>query len=59
VANIQAEGEEVFATSILTGWSNNNIGITWLEQVFDWYTKQKARNGRDWRLLILNGYAST
>jgi hypothetical protein len=26
--------------------------------VFDWYTKQKARNGRDWRLLILDGHAS-
>jgi hypothetical protein len=26
--------------------------------VFDWYTKQKARNGRDWRLLILDSHVS-
>jgi hypothetical protein len=58
VANIQAEGEGVFATSTPTGWSNNDIGIAWLEQVFDRYTKQKARNGRDWRLLILDSYTS-
>jgi hypothetical protein len=41
-----------------TGWSNNDVGLAWLEQVFDCYTKQKARYGRDYRLLILDGYGS-
>jgi hypothetical protein len=32
--------------------------LAWLEQVFERCTKQKARLGRDWRLLILNGHGS-
>jgi hypothetical protein len=44
-----------FATSP-SGWSNNDLGLAWLEQVFDQGTKKKAR--RRWRLLILDGHAS-
>jgi hypothetical protein len=39
-----------------SGWTNNDIGLAWLEQVFDCFTKAKAR--RKYRLLILDGYGS-
>jgi hypothetical protein len=46
----------IFATSSPTGWSNDDIGLAWLVQVFDRYTKEKA--GRSWRLLLLDGHGS-
>jgi hypothetical protein len=49
---------DVFIASSLSGWTNDNIGLAWLERVFDRCTKQKARHGRDWRLLILDGHGS-
>jgi hypothetical protein len=55
VEDIKAGEHEVFVSSSPTGWSNNDIGLAWLEQVFDRYTKQ--RSGR-WRLLILDGHGS-
>jgi hypothetical protein len=55
VEEIEAGKHEVFITSSPTGWSNDNVGLAWLEQVFDRYTKQ--RSGR-WRLLILDGRGS-
>jgi hypothetical protein len=39
-----------------TGWTNNEIGLAWLKQVFNRFTKAKAR--RKYRLLILDGYGS-
>jgi hypothetical protein len=39
-----------------SGWTNNNIGLAWLKQVFDRSTKLKA--GRSYRLLILDGHGS-
>jgi tRNA(Leu) C34 or U34 (ribose-2'-O)-methylase TrmL len=39
-----------------TGWSNDEMGLDWLKNVFDRYTKTKARNS--WRMLILDGYGS-
>ena len=56
VANIEARKHEVFVASSPSGWSNNDVGLAWLEQVFDRFTKQKAR--RAWRLLILDGHGS-
>jgi hypothetical protein len=53
VEDIEAGKHEVFVTSSPTGWSNDNVGLAWLEQVFDRCTKQ--RSGR-WRLLILDGH---
>ncbi|EFQ89769.1 hypothetical protein PTT_13837 [Pyrenophora teres f. teres 0-1] len=47
---------EVFLSNSVTGWTNNELGIAWLEQVFDRSTKAKAR--RQWRLLILDGHGS-
>jgi hypothetical protein len=39
-----------------SGWTNNELGLAWLKQVFDRSTKPKAR--RSYRLLILDGYGS-
>jgi hypothetical protein len=55
VEDIKAGEHEVFVSSSPTGWSNDNVGLAWLEQVFDCYTKQQS--GR-WRLLILDGHGS-
>ncbi|KAF7572910.1 Membrane-bound metallopeptidase [Pyrenophora tritici-repentis] len=55
VEDIKAGEHDIFVSSSPTGWSNNNIGLAWLEQVFDRCTKQ--RSGR-WRLLILDGHGS-
>ena len=55
VEDIKAGEHEVFVLSSPTGWLNNDVGLAWLEQVFDRYTKQRL--GR-WRLLILNGHRS-
>ena len=41
-----------------TGWTNNDLGYEWLTTIFDRYTKQKARQGRDYRMLILDGHGS-
>jgi len=34
------------------------MGFSWLTTLFDVETKKKARNGRFWRLLILDGHGS-
>lgn len=47
-----------FLSSSPTGWTNIDVGLAWLEQVFNHRTKQKARPQREWRLLILDGYGS-
>jgi hypothetical protein len=39
-----------------SGWTNNELGLAWLKQVFDRSTKLKA--GRSYRLLILDGHGS-
>jgi hypothetical protein len=39
-----------------SGWTNNDIGLAWLKQVFDRSTKAKARSS--YRLLILDGHGS-
>jgi hypothetical protein len=55
VEDIKAGEHEVVVSSSPTGWSNDDVGLAWLEQVFDRYTKQ--RSGR-WRLLILDDHGS-
>jgi hypothetical protein len=56
VDEIEVGKHDVFITSSPTGWSNNDIGLAWLEQVFNRSTKRKA--GRSYRLLILDGHGS-
>ena len=56
VEDIKAGKHNVFITSLPSGWTNNDIGLAWLEQVFDRYTKAKAQ--RSYRLLIIDGHGS-
>jgi hypothetical protein len=39
-----------------SGWSNDDLGLAWLKEVFHKQTKEKAR--REYRLLILDGHGS-
>jgi hypothetical protein len=48
--------DRVYISSSPSGWTNNDIGLSWLKQVFDRYTRLKAEQG--YRLLILNSYRS-
>ncbi|KAF4287008.1 hypothetical protein CNMCM8689_001357 [Aspergillus fumigatus] len=45
-----------FFASSPSGWTNDKLGLAWLKDIFDRYTKEKAR--RRWRLLILDGHGS-
>jgi hypothetical protein len=58
VGDIDLQKHKVFTASSPSGWTNDNIGLGWLKDVFDRHTKAKARNGRDWRLLIVDGHGS-
>ena len=49
---------QCYFTSSPTGWTNDELGYQWLTNVFDRETKEKARRGRDWRLLIIDGHGS-
>jgi hypothetical protein len=48
--------DRVYISSSPSGWTNNEIGLSWLKQVFNRSTKEKA--GRSYRLLILDGHGS-
>jgi DDE superfamily endonuclease/Tc5 transposase DNA-binding domain len=50
--------QSCFFSSSPTGWTNDNLGYSWLTTLFDRETKAKARQGRDWRLLIVDGHGS-
>jgi hypothetical protein len=52
------EEHSCFFASLATGWTNDDLGFEWLIKVFDPETKKKACQGRDWQLLILDGYGS-
>jgi hypothetical protein len=56
VDEISEEKHQVFITSSDSGWTNDDLGLAWLRNVFDRSTKEKCR--RSWRLLILNGHGS-
>jgi hypothetical protein len=56
VEEIKPGVHSVLVSSSPTGWTNNEIGLAWLQQVFDRFTKAKAR--RKYRLLILDGHGS-
>jgi hypothetical protein len=42
VEDIKAGEHKVFVSSSPTDWSNDDVGLAWLEQVFDRYTKQRS-----------------
>lgn len=52
------EHQSAFFTTSETGWTSHQLGKEWLTGVFDRFTKAKARNGRDYRLLITDGHSS-
>jgi hypothetical protein len=56
VEEISPQEHSAFIASSPSGWSNNEIGVAWLKQVFDRCTREKAR--RSYRLLILDGHGS-
>jgi hypothetical protein len=56
VEDIKANEHSVHITSSPPGWTNNYIGLAWLEQVFDRHTKEKAR--QSYRLVILDRHGS-
>jgi hypothetical protein len=55
VEAIEAGEHSVHVSSSPSGWTNDEIAMAWLEQVFDRHTKGKS--GR-YRLLILDGHGS-
>jgi hypothetical protein len=56
VEAIDPEKHSVFVTSSPSGWTNNDIGLAWLKEVFERETRRKARSG--YRLLLLDGHGS-
>jgi hypothetical protein len=42
VNNLRANKDTLFVTSSPSGWSNKELGLAWLCDVFDRYTKKKA-----------------
>jgi hypothetical protein len=50
------DDHRVHFASSPSGWTNNDLSLAWLKQVFDRSTKLKA--GRSYRLLILDGHGS-
>jgi hypothetical protein len=55
VEDVTASDEAFFASSA-NGWSSNEFGLKYLEQVFQPHTQKKAGRGR--RLLIVDGHSS-
>ena len=47
---------DVHLTSSPSGWTSNDYGLSWLDEVFQRYTAAKAR--RAYRLLIVDGHGS-
>ena len=50
------EKYKCFFTLSPRGWTNNNLGYSWLVNIFDQEMKTKAR--WKWRLLIVDGHGS-
>jgi hypothetical protein len=56
VQDIEEGKHQVFLATAPSGWSNDDLGLAWIEQVFDWLTKEKARCC--YRLLIVDSHGS-
>jgi hypothetical protein len=56
VQDVEEKKHPVFLAMSPSGWSNDDLGLGWIEQVFDWLTKEKARCC--YRLLIVDGHGS-
>jgi hypothetical protein len=53
---VEAGKHPIFLGTSPSGWTNNDLGLAWIEQVFDRLTKKKARGS--YRILILDGHGS-
>jgi hypothetical protein len=56
VEDVKVGEHQVFLTNSPSGCTNNDIGLAWLEQLFERFTAAKAR--WQWRLLIVDGHGS-
>jgi hypothetical protein len=56
VHNVEPGKHRIFFGTSPTGWTDNDLGLAWVEQVFDRLPKKKARSS--YRLLILDGHGS-
>jgi hypothetical protein len=50
------EEQDRFFSSSLSGWTSDEIGSKWLQELFD--TRTAARARRNWRLLFVDGHGS-
>jgi len=50
------ENNEVYFAASDNGWTNNSLGLQWLQKIYNLYTKSKA--GLKSRLLIVDGHSS-
>jgi hypothetical protein len=50
------EEQDCFFSSSPSGWTSDEIGSKWLQELFDTRTAAKAR--RNWRLLFVDGHGS-
>ena len=48
--------DEAFFAASEKGWTNDDLGLSWLKKVFNPSTKPKAGNGK--RLLLVDGHSS-
>jgi hypothetical protein len=56
VNDLTIKEDQIYVTSFPTSWSNDDIGLAWLTDVFDRHTKEKC--GWSYRLLILDRHGS-
>ena len=56
VDDMDKEKHVVFTAVSPSGWTNDDAALSWLEQIFNRFTKRKCR--RRYRLLILDGHGS-
>jgi hypothetical protein len=58
VVEIDTEKHDCFISSSPSEWTNNKLGLVWLQEVIKHCTKQKAQQVRGWKLLIVDGHGS-
>jgi hypothetical protein len=56
VNDLRPNKDELYITSSPSGWTSEELGVAWLQDVFDRHTKEKCRGS--YRLLITDGHSS-
>jgi hypothetical protein len=56
VQRVKAEKHDLHVGTSVNGWSNDALSVAWLKQVFNRYTRVRARG--KYRLLVLDGHSS-